>query len=743
MTHRTDPAQVVRFSVFELDLRSGELRKSGMRVTLQDQPLEILKTLLERPGDLITREELHQRLWHDETFVDFEDGLNAAMRRLRDALGDNATTPRFVETLPRRGYRFIAPLSGTTERPVSSGGPAQQPSRGVAAALAGASWRRVVPWLLAAVVIVTASVMNWAHLRGTPRQQPTIRFAIDTHRLAVLGAGPAVALSPDGMSLAYVVGDSDWGQLYLRRLNSLESTAVAGADQMKSPFFSPDGQWLAFFTRGTLQKVSLGGGSPSTVCTLPTIDAPLIRGGSWGDDGSIVFDSGTKLWRVSAAGGIPQRIATPDDVSAYFPDVLPGSQVIVFTGLRLTPSRQSGAWALSLRTGQLHLLAEGASIARYMRSGHLIFAAKGSLLAAPLDLQSQQLTAPPVSVVQDVRMESSLDPRSANYMSPMAHFAVSHSGTLVYIQGPDVPAVLRTLVWVNREGKEDPLPVSSREYSWPRLSPDGSRLAVGIFDDSDAPGNVGIYDLVRKGWTRLTSDPAEDGRPLWAPDGRHVVFRSKRDGTFHLYWQAADGTGVAERLTTEPNADRTAWSFSPDGKALVYSELSDQSYDLQVLLLEGRRTQTLGRTRFFKGSPAISRDGRWIAYRADETGRDEIYVRPFPDWDKERVQVSANGGRAPVWSADGRELFFDNGDAMMVVPVQTSGDFAHGTPRLLFEGQYVHGSGGARNFDVAPDGRRFIMVKEIEGKRESPGPDSMTVVFNWTDELRQRLTVGK
>jgi serine/threonine-protein kinase len=210
-----------------------------------------------------------------------------------------------------------------------------------------------------------------------------------------------------------------------------------------------------------------------------------------------------------------------------------------------------------------------------------------------------------------------------------------------------------------------------------------------------------------------------------------------------LYWQAADGTGVAERLTTEPNRDRTAWSFSPDGKALVFSELSDQSYDFQVLLLESRRTQTMGRTRFFKGSPAISRDGRWIAYRADETGRDEIYVRPFPDWDKKRVQVSTNGGRAPVWSADGRELFFDNGDAMMVVAVQTSGDFAHGTPRLMFEGQYVHGGGGARNYDVAPDGKRFLMIKQVEPNVEPPPRDRLTVVLNWGDEVRQALATAK
>ena len=720
----TEPAQLARFSVFELDLRSGELRKSGKRVPLQDQPLAILRHLLEHPGQLITREELRHRLWPDDTFVAFEDGLNGAIRRLRDALGDNATTPQFVETLPRRGYRFIAQVTGVAQD-------------------RGGAWRRARPWLLGAgVVAVVGSAANWLNLPRAPQQPPTVRFALSTQPLAVLGRSPVMALSPDGTNLVYVAGDGDLGQLFVRRMNSLQSAAVRGASRVQGPFFSPDGNWVAFFTRGALQKVSLGGGSPTTICALPTIYGSQIHGGSWGDDGTIIFESGTRLWRVPAAGGIAQRVDTPEDVRSFFPELLPGGEVVVFTGSRMRPSAQSGVWAMSLQSGRLDLLAEGGGLARYMRSGHLVYAVPGSLVAAPFEASSRKLTAPPVSVVEDLRMELWPDPRVAPLAST-GHFSVSQTGTLAYLSGQTVPPAQRTILWVNRDGREDTLPVAPRAYSWPRLSPDASRVAVGIFDGTDAPGNVGIYNLATGAWTRLTSHPAEEGRPLWTPDGLRIAFRSNREGPFHLFLKAADGTGPEERLTTAPNPDRTAWSFSPDADKLVFSELSDRTYDLQLLQLSNRSIRTLPPTPFFKGSPAISPNGRWIAYRADETGRDEIYVRPFPNWDTRLAQVSTSGGRAPVWSGDGQELFFVNGDALMGVPVQTTGEFVHGTPKLLFKGSYVQGPGGARNYDVTRDGRRFIVIKEVERRPASPAADTLVVVLNWSDELRHRVAAGK
>jgi Tol biopolymer transport system component/DNA-binding winged helix-turn-helix (wHTH) protein len=742
MTLRTGVGAIVRFSVFELDLRSGELRKNGARVPLQGQPLEILKALLERPGDLVTREELRQRLWRDDTFVDFEDGMNAAIRRLRDALGDDASTPRFVETLPRRGYRFIAPLLSETTAHAGAGEPTQRSPRWVAAKLPNISWAHALPWLFLGIVV--ASTVTWRLARReTQRKFPTVRFEISTPPLAVFGPSPAVALSPDGNDLAYGVSDVLLGQLYLRHLGSLEAKAIAGADHAQGPFFSPDGKYLAFFTRGTLQKVSVAGGSAATVCSLPTIYADEIHGGSWGDDGNILFESGSRLWRVSEKGGVPQRIPMPDDTAAFFPEVLPAKRAIVFTGTRLTPSQQSGVWALSLRDGQLRLLVEGGEMARYLSSGHLLYSIKGSLAVAPLDLESLTLTAPSVTVISDLRNDIANPPR-VWVGDSVAHFTVSHTGALAYVSGPTVPVTLKALVWVDREGNERPLPEPSRAYSWPRLSPDGSRLAVGIFDGDDAPGNVRIYDFARRAWTLLTSHPAQDGRPLWTPDGLKVAFRSFREGTSQLFLQSVDSSGQTVRLTDGVNPDRTPWSFSPDGQELVFSEFYEPSYDLQVLKVADRSMRTVPRTRFFKGSPALSPNGRWLAYRSDESGHDEVYVRPFQDWDKTRKQVSTSGGRAPAWSADGRELFFlDLSGAMMAVAVQTSGDFLAGTPKLLFKGKYVQGSGGARNYDVDRDGKRFLMIKQVSPTAEPPPRDKLIVVLNWTDEVRKALATAK
>jgi DNA-binding winged helix-turn-helix (wHTH) protein len=255
MPPRADPAPLVRFSVFEVDLRSGKLRKSGVRVPLQDQPLEILKAVLERPGDLVTRDELRQRLWRHDTFVDFEDGLNAAIRRLREALGDNATTPRFIETLPRRGYRFIAPLPADAAPVASAPVETTQPLPSSAVAAIAASLRKMWPWALTAVLIVMVGVVVWQYVRTTaPLQQSTSRFSLATQPLAVHAPSPVVALSPDGTHLAYVAGDTGAGQLYLRKLSSLEARPIAGAERVYGSFFSPDGQGLPSSTKEGCRK---------------------------------------------------------------------------------------------------------------------------------------------------------------------------------------------------------------------------------------------------------------------------------------------------------------------------------------------------------------------------------------------------------------------------------------------------------------------------------------------------------
>ncbi|MDA2923267.1 hypothetical protein MYX65_01185, partial [Acidobacteria bacterium AH-259-L09] len=269
---------------------------------------------------------------------------------------------------------------------------------------------------------------------------------------------------------------------------------------------------------------------------------------------------------------------------------------------------------------------------------------------------------------------------------------------------------------MDREGHKEPLAAEPRPYGWPRVSPDGTRLAVQVTDPSNT--DVWIYDLARGTHSRLTFDPAYDGRPLWTPDGRRLLFRSRRDaGGENLFWKAADGTGQAERLTTDPNPDRVAWSFTPDAKSLVFTQLSPEtSWDLHVLSMEDEPTsQPLLQTQFGEGSPVISPDGRWIAYRSDETGQWEIYVRPFPNAEEGKWQISSGRGKAPVWAPKGQELFYRAGETwseMMVVHYETEPRFTAGNPEVLFTGSYLYGSG--RHYDISPDGQRFLMIKEAE-----------------------------
>ena len=296
----------------------------------------------------------------------------------------------------------------------------------------------------------------------------------------------------------------------------------------------------------------------------------------------------------------------------------------------------------------------------------------------------------------------------------------------------------RQLVWVDREGHEEELAADLRPYRWPRISPDGARVAITIRDSGNE--DVWIYDLTRNTPTRLTFDPAAGGG-LWTPDGRRVVFRSPRHGGEpNLYWKAADGTGQVERLTRSPN-HQFPGSFSPDGKRLAFVEINPKtSYDLHVLSMEGERSsKPLLQTQFNEGQAAISPDGRWMAYTSEETGRREVYVRPFPKVEEGRWQISREGGNAPVWGPRGRELFYRSGDAMMVVRVETEPTFMFGTPEVLFTGSYYTGAG--RSYDISPDGQRFLMMKEVEQTDETR--TELIIVQNWFKELQRPVPPGK
>jgi serine/threonine-protein kinase len=393
---------------------------------------------------------------------------------------------------------------------------------------------------------------------------------------------------------------------------------------------------------------------------------------------------------------------------------------------------------LDLTSGRTKTLIRGGSHAIYVDTGHLVYASAGSLRAVRFDPEQLVVSTDPIPVVSQVRTLN----------SGAAQFDVSRNGTLVYMPGSSdgAASVGRSLVWVDRSGREQRISTPARSYAFPRLSPDGQRIALDIRDQGN---DIWILDLKRETLTKLTANPAADAWPIWTPDGHRIVFSSVRDGFGpNLFWQRADFTGLAERLTTSTNS-QNPHSFSPDGKTLIVQEVvSGTRSDLSLLatdtLLEGKPSLGKMETRplLHSAEPEvageISPDGKWLAYYANGSGTNEVYVRAFPNVESGGVwQISTAGGTRPAWSRNGRELFYlDPNGAMTVVPVQTSPTFSPGKPKKLFDANWWSAQSG-RTYDVSVDGQLFLAIKDPS--EQGSALSTFNVVLNWTDELKQKL----
>ena len=448
-------------------------------------------------------------------------------------------------------------------------------------------------------------------------------------------------------------------QLYVRPLDEFQPTPIAGTEGGTGPFFSPDGQRLAFFADGKLKTVRLDGGAPVTVC-----DAPRSRGGSWGPDDTIVFTPGIDagLMRVPAAGGAPQAVTTPDRtkdaITHRWPEILPDGRSVLFTlWTGIGRSEEARLAIVSLQTGKQQVLPlEGASNPHYSRTGHVVYRRSSSVMAVPFNLDRLEVTGPAVPIAEDVAMN----------VLGTAQFGVSSDGTLVYVSADDSNAQ-QTLRWVDRLGQDTPVAVSARALEEPRLSPDGDDLAV-----TKREGNVDVwvYRLARGALTRLTSALTEDETPIWMPDGRRVTFSAARRGQPRLvFWKQADASGEEELLVRTDKAEDHMHpdSWSPDGKTLALTNTRMPFEDADMWMLRPADTQQLRpflQTRFNEGGARFSPDGRWLAYVSNESGRYEVYVRPFPGPGEGRP-VSLEGGTEPVWARSGAELFYRSGEKMM------------------------------------------------------------------------------
>jgi len=603
-------------------------------------------------------------------------------------------------------------------------------------------WRSWLPWGLAAVFAAFAIAILVGTLR-TPSPGTVTKMLVEIEPAERLGCGwssekgslsrTAMAVSPDGRTLVFSAGDDTGSRLYVRALNEIQGTPIAGTEGGVGPFFSPDGKWVGFWAGGVLKKVRTDGSPPVPVC-----DARVPFGASWGPDGAIVFGQRRGgVLRVSADGGVPEEITAlaEGELSHRHPQLLPNGNSVLFT----VRGRSSGAWdettivAQSLKTGERKILVENGADPRYASTGHLVFTRLGALMAAPFDPKRLEVTGGAVVVLESVRQGVNAGASDIDTFS--GQFSFSSSGTLVHVPGGVWSDPQRSLVWVDRDGQEEPLSAPTGPFYLPRLSPDGTRVAVyrsGFEDD-----NIWVYDISRGTLTRLTFEESTEVWPLWTPDSARITFSLDKSGSSGIYWIPADGSGTAERLITLDRAIPASWS--PDGQVLASLHYTEAGrYDIWMLQPEGE-PQPFFESAFSEGYPIFSPDGRWLAYVSPLSGRFEIYLTPYPG-PGPKVQISTDGGYSPAWAPSGRELFYrgprdsEGMRSMWAVDITTEPNFSAGKPRKLFTG--VHrGTDPLRNYDVAPDGQTFLMIKD---DRESEEPvTQLHVTLNWFEELKR------
>ena len=548
----------------------------------------------------------------------------------------------------------------------------------------------------------------------------------------------ALAISPDGSRLAYVEEGTDGRRkIYLRKLSEFQARSLPGTEGAISPFFSPDGEWVGYvdhFQR-KLKKVSIKGGEPVILA-----DSVHFRGGSWGADETIIFTpaagttTGGGLWRISASGEGLEELTVTDpnngETAHIWPQILPDGRSVLFTSIRVNGSENQFE-LYSLNTGRRRSILKGGTYARYVPTGHIVYADNNMLYAIPFDIERLEITGSAVPVVTGVMTPAS---RSAQC-------AVSGDGTLAYIHAVTRSAEMRP-VWVDRQGQVEVLPAATpRNYGYARISPDGRWVAFDIRDGGNS--DIWIYDLTRHTLNPLTSG-GNNGLPIWTPDGESIMFGSYKTGRPQIFRQFVPGSGESELITTVENPPGVPVACSPDGSEVLVA-WSDPNHpmwddDIYVVLLDKQ-------SRMSKSRPFVQRnhnqrhgawspDGRWIAYASDESGRWEVYVEQYPG-PGVKTMVSTEGGFQPVWSRDGKELFYRCGDKMIAAGIETKPEFRVIRSEVLFEGKYLSRV-SRRDYDVAPDGR-FLMMQEPQ----SSMPLGINVVLNWFGELEQLMRPAK
>jgi eukaryotic-like serine/threonine-protein kinase len=586
-------------------------------------------------------------------------------------------------------------------------------------------------WLAPAVgtvaLAVVAVIATAVYLRPAPSPVTPVRFGIGPPESNALFQGVhSLAVSPDGKRVVFVASvPPNPPRLWIRALDSSTAQVLQGTDNATQPFWSPDSRYLGFFTVAGIKKIDAGGGPPQTLTANPCSGcAPY--GGTWNRSGVILFSTAgatsavSAIFRVSDAGGTATEVAKPDaskqEIAYAWPSFLPDGRHFLFLLAR--------TGVATIAVGELDsserkvVVPNTTSSAMFAAPGYVLFVRQGTLMAQPFDAAGIEATGEAVPIAENVQYSPNND---------AAAFDASQSGVLAYRTG-STAAPLR-LVWVDRRGVEQPLSAPPHEYYAPRIAPDGRRVALslGVVPDTQ----IWLYDFNRDTLTRLTFEGAANIGALWTPDGQRIAYKGPSN---NLYWQPSDGSGTAELITTEKlSRNNVPASWTPDGRTLLFT-YDTTTRNIWTLPLTDRKPHVLVQTATYETAPRISPDGHWVAYDSRESGRDEIYVRPYPG-PGGKWQISTDGGSEVVWNRNGRELFYRSGAKMMAVEITAAPTFSPGKPVQLFEGSYVPTPLSFPNYDVSLDGQRFLMLKNATPTQTVSQID---VVLNWVDELKRK-----
>jgi hypothetical protein len=667
---------------------------------------------------------------------DVTDILGAVLRMEPDWSQLPEATPAAIRTLLRRCLRKDKRqrISDATDVRIEVEDAIAAPKDAGATQAAPASTSKLLLAVAAGLAIV-AVVTSWVAWRATrPTDQtlrPLVRLDVDLGPDVSLGsiAGTDAIISPDGTRLGYV----SQGRLFTRRLDQPSATELAGTQGASAPFFSPDGQWVGFFAQGKLKKISIEGGAAIALC-----DATNPRGGSWGEDGDIIaeLNNTSVLAHIPSSGGAPAPVTelANGEVTHRWPQILPGGKAVLFTAHTATSGFDAANIEVtSLTDHRTKTLVRGGTFGRYLPSGHLIYVNRGTLFAVPFDVDRLEVRGTPIPV---------LDQIGYNDTNGSAQFDFSQAGMLIY-RNRGAGGGLLTVQWLDSTGKTQPLLAKPGNYMRPSLSPDGQRLVLSV---EGAGLDISVYDWQRDTMTRLTFGGVASTTSLWSPDGRYVVFRDQGG----MSWTRSDGSGKPQLLMQSKNP-QSPWSFTADGKRLEFDEVNQGTgSDLwTVPLVSDAAGLRAGKPELFLQTPfderqgSFSPDGRWMAYASNESGGFQVYVRAFPDKGG-KWQISNSSGSSPVWSRNGRELFFRTEDnQIMVASYTVKGDsFVADKPRLWSETK-IASFGSQTNFDLAPDGKRIVALMPAETAEGQKAQNHVIFLENFFDEVRRKVPVGK